>query len=530
MVHITLMMMMMTRMALAPRCRVLQRSFAGRQVRRVCSCHLFTHIFWEEPWGFGFCQDSIEPSIKFHGANQTQTFWVFQKAWFFHLFPPTFPLEFHSQLHLVHRSSLDFAQQQSNSYSCTSPRMDDCYCWPNRVAFQERVKCHKSTVTWNQLVWTLHSGSHQDTFSRTHGHWTTMVKWIKFWTKKWSLKQEPGKLCFHTCQTPLGSPVPLAGHSHCFFGRTKHIVPRTHWALCCGAGPARTKAETWSRTSPHATAEPLVNLPGRLVPKRNCWSAATCAAKHHGVTWHGLRKHQACATETCIQILHQSQSPSVWSPRHHQIQAGVALQSLFVSQEHCIYHQLPLSHNCAMAMAFKLLFNRIPVLFRSLPSRFPTGSFNFSVFSSSHFRSKLAHWPIGSPLLSHSTDSAWGAGLKKQHHPLRSSKLYQFRTHCDIWLPFPSRAERHEWPLVDQQQAAHHQQQRPFSNVSSIYHQLSLSHSQINGVNTAPRDAAHWRHSADEAATIPSLNPLPPWCECCKVRFTWILKGWGRRV
>ena len=41
--------------------------------------------------------------------------------------------------------------------------MDDCYCWPNRVAFQERVKCHKSTVTWNQLVWTLHSGSHQDT-------------------------------------------------------------------------------------------------------------------------------------------------------------------------------------------------------------------------------------------------------------------------------------------------------------------------------------------------------------------------------
>ncbi len=43
-------------------------------------------------------------------------------------------------------------------------------------------------------------------------------------------------------------------------------------------------------------------------------------------------------------------------------------------------------------------------------------SFNFPVFSS-YFRSKLAHWPIGSSLLYHSTNNAWDAGLKKQHHP-----------------------------------------------------------------------------------------------------------------
>ena len=58
------------------------------------------------------------------------------------------------------------------------------------------------------------------------------------------------------------------------------------------------------------------------------------------------------------------------------------------------------------AMAFKLLFNRIPVLFRFFPCRFPTESFNFSAFSSSHFQANWPigiHWPIGSSLLYHST-------------------------------------------------------------------------------------------------------------------------------
>ena len=68
---------------------------------------------------------------------------------------------------------------------------------------------------------------------------------------------------------------------------------------------------------------------------------------------------------------------------HHQVQA-------LMSEYKCRRIRMDWLQCLIVVRAFKLLFNRIPVLFRYLPSRFPTDSFNFSV-SSSHFRSKLAH-------------------------------------------------------------------------------------------------------------------------------------------
>ena len=90
-------------------------------------------------------------------------------------------------------------------------------------------------------------------------------------------------------------------------------------------------------------------------------------------------------------------------------------------------------------MAFKVLFNRIPVLLRYLPSRFPTDSFNFSVFSSS-FRSKLAHWPIGSGrpcyIAQLTVLEAQGSRNNITHFVVPS---FSNSARSAVWLPFPSR-------------------------------------------------------------------------------------------
>ena len=109
---------------------------------------------------------------------------------------------------------------------------------------------------------------------------------------------------------------------------------------------------------------------------------------------------------------------------HHQVQA-------LISEYKWIGFSAPISnHNRAMAMAFKALLTS----FVPIPSRFPTDSSNFSVFSSSHFPSKLAHWPIGSGrpccITQLTVPEAQGSRNNKLYHPFHSSKLYQFCTQC----------------------------------------------------------------------------------------------------
>ena len=114
---------------------------------------------------------------------------------------------------------------------------------------------------------------------------------------------------------------------------------------------------------------------------------------------------------------------------HHQVQA-------LISEYKWIGFSAPISnHNRAMAMAFKALLTS----FVPIPSRFPTDSFNFSVFSSS-FRSNLAHWPIGSGrpccIAQLTVPEAQGSRNNITHFIVPS---FTNSARSAVWLPFPSR-------------------------------------------------------------------------------------------
>ena len=105
---------------------------------------------------------------------------------------------------------------------------------------------------------------------------------------------------------------------------------------------------------------------------------------------------------------------------HHQIQALRRTQMDWLQRLIVQWHSNFCSTGSQFCSDFSLVGSQqAPSI--SLSSHPPTSEANWPIG---------IHWPIGSSLFYHSTDSDWGAGLKKQHHPLRSrsSKLYQFFT------------------------------------------------------------------------------------------------------